>query len=71
MSELLESIPHPKVILEGRERLLVQVMLAAFMSTREEGTDFVFGTDHFLEVLQDYGFHVEAADHQLLISEVQ
>lgn len=71
MSDLLDSIPALKSIPAGRERLLVQIMLAAFLSVTQEVEYVGLRTDDFLEELQDYGFHVEAADHQILISVLQ
>lgn len=71
MSDLLDSFPTLKSIPASRERLVAQIMLMAFMSTREEGTDFVFSTRVFREQLRDAGFHVDEADHQILITEVQ
>jgi hypothetical protein len=68
MSRILDSVPSLKAIPAGQHRLLAQIMLTAFMSMTQEDEYLGLGTDDFLDKLQIVGFHVEVADHQLLIS---
>jgi hypothetical protein len=70
MSNLPDSNAALKSTPAGRERLLLMIMLAASLSTTEKGRNVEFCTDVFLEKLQGLGFHVEVADHQILMSGV-
>jgi hypothetical protein len=68
MSVFPSSVPALESLPAGRHRLLCEILAIADLSVFHEGEYLGLATEYFVEALQFAGYHVEAGDHQLVIT---